>query len=486
MVVVQAAKLKLPQSSSLSSPKVSSLLFDPHSLSLALMHSDSSFSLYPSLSPFSLSSPSPSSLSPPQTFIPSPSSSAIFLRLQNPNPNSTPRVLFIVAAPHHGGGAVLLRFWILRKSQSFARAQVLCNQTGLRFDDNKLGVIFNVNHGVSIKLVGSINVFAMYSISNCKIWVFSAKMAGDEDDGVTVKLMKCAVIDCCMPVFSISISFGFLILGEENGVRVFPLRPLVKGRVRKHWREKKTLNGGLKNDKLKGQRLKLPNGDDLFSDSMIHSYYGVSGHGGSESTGGEGTGESSSNGYLEGKIDKHSDRVKLRPVKLRQDSKEGGACFVAFKSKNFESFKSTKVPLKSEKAISIEALSPNKFLVLDSVGDLHLLCLSNPVLGSEIPCQVKQLTHTMKVQKMAVLPDTSMRTQTVWLSDGHHTVHMMAVSDMDTFGTENDRNDSEETLMQISVIEAIFASEKIQDIISLAANSILILGQGSIFAYAIS
>ncbi|KAA8547820.1 hypothetical protein F0562_004249 [Nyssa sinensis] len=422
------------------------------------MHSDSSCSLFPSLpiSPFSLSS-SPSSLPPPQTFIPRPSSSATFLRLQNPNPNSTPRVLFIVAAPHHGGAAVLLRFWILRKSQSFSRAQVLCNQSGLKFDDNKLGVIFNVNHGVSIKLVGSINVFAMYSISNCKIWVFAAKMAGDEDDGVTVKLMKSAVIDCCIPVFSISISFEFFILGEENGVRIFPLRPLVKGRVRKHRRERKNLNDGLSNYKLMGQRLKFPNGviqtingsDDLFSDSLIRSYYGVSGHG-SESTGGEGTGESSFNGSLEGKIDKHSDCVKLRPVKLRQDSKEGGACFVAFKSKNFESSKSTEVPLKSEKAISIEALSPNKFLVLDSVGDLHLLCLSNPVLGSEIPCQAKWLIPTMKVQNLAALPDTSMRTHTVWLSDGQHTIHVMAVSDMDTSVNDNDRSESEEKLMQIS------------------------------------
>ncbi|KAA8530549.1 hypothetical protein F0562_005258 [Nyssa sinensis] len=333
----------------------------------------------------------------------------------------------------------------------------------------------------------------MHSISNRKIWVFAAKMADDEDDGVTVKLMKCAVIDCCLPLFSISISFEFFILGEENGVRVFPLRPLVKGKVRKQRPEKKNLNGGLDSDKFMGQRLNLPNGviqtmngsDELFSNSMVHSHYGVNGHG-SENNGGEGFGENSSDGYLERKFDKHSDCAKLRPVKLRQDSKDSGVCFVAFKSKDVKSLKSKKIPLNSAKAISIKALSPNNFLVLDSYGDLHLLCLSNPALESEIPSHMKRLTHTMKVQKLAVLPDTSMRMQTVWISDGQHTVHMVALSDMDTLVNENDRNDCEEKLMQISVIQAIFASEKIQDIIPLAANSILILGQGSLFAYAIS
>ena len=37
-----------------SSPHITSLLFNPHTLSLALMHSDSSFSLYPSISLLSL------------------------------------------------------------------------------------------------------------------------------------------------------------------------------------------------------------------------------------------------------------------------------------------------------------------------------------------------------------------------------------------------------------------------------------------------
>ncbi|PSS30573.1 RNA methyltransferase [Actinidia chinensis var. chinensis] len=464
MVVVEARKLSLPQT-----PSVSSLLFDPSSLSLALMHSDSSLSLYPSLSPLSLAS-----LPPPQTTVPSPSSSAAFLRLHGPNPNSNPRVLFVAAAPLRGGAAVLLRFWILLgNTQSFAKSRVVCNQTGLEFDDHKSGVVFRVRHGASVKLVGSINVFVMYSVSNSKIWVFSARMVDDDDNSVTVKLMKCAVIDCCVPVFAISISFGFLILGEENGVRVFPLRPLVKGRVK---RENRKLNNGLSYGKLGGQRLNLPNGvsqkihgsEVLYDDSVNSKVV-----------------ENSSNGYLEEKSEKHCDSVKLKSVKLRQDSR-ASACFVELKKEEVESCKPTKVPLQSTKAVSIQALSPNKFLIVDSAGELQLLCLSNPVLASEIPCHVKLLTASMKVEKLAVLPDISTRTQTVWISDGCNTVHMLAVPGMDTSAGDSDRKDSEEKLSAISVIQAIFASEKIQDVIPLATNAILILGQGSLFAYTIS
>lgn len=97
--------------------------------------------------------------------------------------------------------------------------------------------------------------------------------------------------------------------------------------------------------------------------------------------------------------------AKLRSVKLIQDSKERGGCFVSFK-REVENFNS-KIPLKSAKSISIQALSPNKFLIMDSVGDVHLLCLPNPVIGSEVSCHMKQLPLTMKVQKLAVLPDIS-------------------------------------------------------------------------------
>ncbi|XP_021634459.1 uncharacterized protein LOC110631044 isoform X2 [Manihot esculenta] len=406
MVLVQSSKFSLPS----SSPQTTSFLLEPNSLSLALMHSDSSLSLFPSLpfpSPFSL-------LSKPQTLIPPPSSSFSFLLLHHHHlPH--PRVLFLVAAPHKGGSQILFRFYILNSNNGFSKAQVVCNQKGLGFD-SKFGVLVDVNHGVSIKIVGSINFFAMYSVSNRKVWVFALKPIGDGDGvGDAVKLMRCAVIDCCLPVWSISISFGYLILGEDNGVRVFNLRHLVKGNVKRV--KSSNSNGNLdSNGRLDSKGLRLPNG-----------VIGGDRH----------CGSTACNGLLDGKIDKHCVSVKNRSVRCRQDSGEGGAIFVAFKSKEVEISKST------AKAVSIQALSPKKFMILDSTGDLHILCLSNPVGGSNIRSNLMHLPQSMKVQKLAVLPDIS------------------------------------------SIIQAIFAGEKIQDLVPLAANAFLILGQGTVWAYAI-
>lgn len=137
----------------------------------------------------------------------------------------------------------------MHKQKQFVRAQVVCNQKDLHFDQ-KLGVLVDSNHGVSIKLAGSVNFFAMYSVSSSKIWVFAVKAVSngdDDDDGVAVKLMRCAVIDCCKLVWSISISFGFLILGEDDGVRVLNLSQLVKGRVRKSRTSNSSLKLGLAN-----------------------------------------------------------------------------------------------------------------------------------------------------------------------------------------------------------------------------------------------
>ncbi|KAG6736818.1 hypothetical protein POTOM_060286 [Populus tomentosa] len=398
MVHVQSSKLSLPPSVSATK----SLLFEPNSLSLALMHTDSSVSLFPSL-PF----PSLPSLPPkPQTLVPSPSpssSSSFLLIHQDP----VPKVLFLVASPCKGGSQILLRFHILQNDSFFYKPQVVCNQKGLAFD-SKLGVLLDINHGVSIKIVGSINFFVLHSVSSKKVWVFAVKLI-DDGDGEMLKLMRCAVIECSVPVWSISVSSGILILGEDNGVRVFNLRQLVKWKVKK-------AKGFDSNGKLDGKGLKSSNGA------------------------GENNGVSSSsanacNGALDGKTDKHCvsafpldveweeaegesrrkrrmvlrnrkginvEERKQRSVRCSQDSGEGGACFVAFKREVTEGMKPTTL-----KAVSIQALPPKKFVILDSTGDLHILCLSAPVVGPNVMAHMRRLPHSMKVQKLAVFPDFS-------------------------------------------------------------------------------
>ncbi|CAN0928922.1 hypothetical protein LINGRAHAP2_LOCUS36758 [Linum grandiflorum] len=165
------------------------------------MHFDSSISLYPSISH------PPSSLpSKPQTRIPPPSSSSSFLLLRH-NQTSESTVLFLVAAPYLGGAKILLKLYVLdKKNNAFAKApQVYCSQKGLGFIPN-LGILLDVDHGVLLKIAASVNFFCLYSVSNRKVWVFALKLVGD---GEALKLMRCAVIECHVPVWSISVSFGF-------------------------------------------------------------------------------------------------------------------------------------------------------------------------------------------------------------------------------------------------------------------------------------
>ncbi|KAL2585991.1 hypothetical protein AAZV13_13G026700 [Glycine max] len=473
MVVVQGTKVPLPHPSSLSpSPHplpTTSILFEPSSLSLALTHSDSSLSLYPSFSPFS-----PSQTLTLTLTIPSPSSSSTFLLLQNhTNPTSSvgPTVLFIVSSPHRTG--ILLRLYRLRRLEtpSFSRVtDVLCSHKDLRFEPN-LGVVLNAKHGASVRLAGSVNYFALHALSSNKVWVFAVK---DDDDG-GLRLMRCAVIECTRPVFSVNVAFGFLILGEENGVRVFGLRRLVKGRSGKRVGNSKQLrNGGggrgagLEavncNGDLKGkmERYVVATAGRYFVDQDL--------------------------GAIQGAvlcIISRCFNVKQTNVKLKHDNRDGGSCFVTLKVNEVKTKSPTKVSM-SIKAISIQAVSQRMFLILDSHGDLHLLSLSNSGIGVDITGNVLQLPHIMKVRSLAVLPDLSTMSQTIWISDGCHSVHMFTAMDIENALNEADGNDCNEKLMHLPVIRVLFSSEKIQDIISLSANSILILGQGSLYAYAIS
>ncbi|CAH9105617.1 unnamed protein product [Cuscuta europaea] len=458
VAVVEARQLSFPKppplSLSLSSPHVTSLLFEPTFLSLALSHSDSSFSLYHSFSPLSLAPPF--SIPPPKTLVPPPVSSATFLILRDANPN--PNSLFIASSPLSGGSAVLFRFYILSPARkSFIRARVLCNHSDIRSEEGKFGVVFGVSHGVSVKLAGSVNVFAMYSISNSKIWIFSVKHMGNDE----VKLMKCAVIDCSVPVFSMSLSFGFLIMGEENGVRVLPLRPLIKGTAKQDigLSKKKLINALDRDNKMGNERLNRT--EIVGTETELKLNYGS---------------------HFEKRSDQHSHAAKLKSAKLRQDSRGWGVSYFAFEQ--VFNLESVKVPIKSVKAISIQALSASKFLILDSVGNLRIMFLASYAPGYKIHGHMKRLSLTLRVQRMAVLPDNSASTQAVWLSDGLHSIHVMVLNEAESSVSEIENKETDE--MQTSVPQAIFSSEIIQEIAPVTANSAMLLGQGSIFVYAIS
>ncbi|KAJ6936276.1 hypothetical protein NC652_011104 [Populus alba x Populus x berolinensis] len=73
--------------------------------------------------------------------------------------------------------------------------------------------------------------------------------------------------------------------------------------------------------------------------------------------------------------------------------------------------------------------------------------------------------------------------QTFWVSDGLHSVHTITLSNMDAAVNTNDGDVTQEKSIRITVIQAILSAEKIQDLIPLGANGILILGQVDYHAF---
>lgn len=241
---MQASKLTLAEATHPS--QVVKVWLDPNSESLALMLSDSSCLLY------SLKSPSSTA-----TKIPAPTSDACFLRLIKPRPANRPKkaagaVVFMSAMPDRAGSRTVLRAWLVRQSSAsnpgsssgFSRAGIEVRASKSSEGLAKLGIVELV-HGFSVKIAASVNVLCLYSASEGKIWVMGAKLKDEQGtlklkgEGfeprnlVCISLIKCCVVDCNGPVYSIRLSLQHMLLGQDNGVRVWPLRPLVKGKQKK-------------------------------------------------------------------------------------------------------------------------------------------------------------------------------------------------------------------------------------------------------------
>ena len=94
--------------------------------------------------------------------------------------------------------------------------------------------------------------------------------------------------------------------------------------------------------------------------------------------------------------------MKLRSLKLRQDSGEVGMQFILFHDSLVEGIKSRVPGYKTKKAMSIQALSHQKFLTLESNGELHLLHMLRSGCF-----KMRRLTGIIQVQQLAAFPDMS-------------------------------------------------------------------------------
>lgn len=149
------------------------------------------------------------------------------------------------------------------------------------------------------------------------------------------------------------------------------------------------------------------------------------------------------------------------------------------------------------RAIAIHALSQTKFVVLDSAGDLHILSLHNLVstidgqkeqdCGTAGQCFLRQLKCSLKVNMLATFPETSSTTsQKLWVSDGRYSIHLLSFPNVSTSLGGSDKDPVDENPLQLSVMQAVFLSDRIRAIASISANATLVLTQGSITTYAIA
>ncbi|XP_073002982.1 uncharacterized protein [Typha latifolia] len=439
MPPLHACKLDLLPSSSSSSSSAAalivSLLCEPSSRSLALFLSDSSVLLFSSLSPFSSS--------PPQspTRIPSSASSAAaacFARLL-PSPSNAAHVVFL-SATSSPAAVVLLRAWVLPPlSGRFAPATISFK----RRTHSRAGLALDaLPHGLGVRLAGSVNVVALHSLAANQIWILAVKLTEKEGEGTVLELKKCAVVEVLLPIYSIAVDMGCLILGEVGGVRVFPLRPLIKGRPVK--RDTRCRGTGLVGDVCKKK--------DVLNGLVAPPSRGKSGGCSVGSGKASATGENCCcnevirlEGVVEGNADKDIAPRKLRTVRVQQNSGDHCSFFIAMSCDKEEN-------LKNE--------TTGGYSITPKGAHTH------------------HLDHVMKVQLLAVLPDISMKKQVIWASDGGHSIHMIAASDIEPPVSEDGEDDKRSTMIQISDTEAIFVKEKVQDIVALSKNAVLVLGQG--------
>lgn len=450
---LSARRLPLPP----NRPAPTSLLLAPPSSparALALLFPDSSAHLFPSLpsvSPFATSYPA-------HTPVPSPLAAAASFALLLPSSH----LIFLSAHPSPSNSSVHLRAYSLAPAPAFPRFAPAslsfkrhASAAGLPLQD--------LPFGIGVRLAGGVNAVSLLSLSTGQIWVLSPKLAAD---GRTVELHKCAVVELepARPVYAMEVAMGRLLLGEVGGLRVFPLRGLMKGGKERDVKKEVAVVVGRKGCHKKNGML---NGLVV---PVNRVSYGGNGEGDFVST------------------------CKLTTLRVKQSSGSYCSFSLAFQNDDQKSEGSMEL-LNSVKAISIHPLSNNKFLVLDSSGVLHVFIFSTTQMVSRGAIkQYSENIHTyrlhypMKVQLSAVFSVTSIKTQFFWVSDGGHTVHVMSAVETESPNGDNGDVTGERELapIKLSAIEAIFTSERVEDIVSISKDSVLILGQGNMFLYGTS
>ncbi|TVU35444.1 hypothetical protein EJB05_17334, partial [Eragrostis curvula] len=440
---LSAYRLPLPP----THPPPSSLLLAPPSAptrALALLFPNSSAHLFPSLP-----NPATAASLPAPTAVPAPLAAAACFALLLPSSH----LIFLSAHPSPASPAVHLRAYALGSAPALARFAPAPLSFKRHVSASGLPLP-GLPFGLGVRLAGGVNVVALLSLAARQIWLLGPRLAAD---GRAVELHKCAVVELepARPVYSMEVAIGRLLLGEAGGVRVFPLQGLMKGGKE---------NEGKKEGNVAAGKKSLHKKNGIVNGMAVPVRRGS---------------------FVGGERDAVS-TCKLTTLRAKQSS--GSYCSFSVTVRNDDHTMQGGMELrKSVQAVSIHPFSKNKCLVLDSSGVLHVISLPNTEMGSSAGnkqysenIHIYHLDYPMKVQLSAVFPSGSTKTQIFWVSDGGHSVHIMSAFDVDSTDSNNGdgAGDRELTTIKLSAMEAIFTSEKVQDIVPISKDSVLILGQG--------
>ncbi|CAM6060747.1 unnamed protein product [Sphagnum tenellum] len=385
-------------------------------------------------------------------------------------------------------------------------------------------------NGLHVKIGASINVVVVYSSSAGKIWIMAAKSASGkgsssggshaaakgvtasegegtaraddrEGEGAPIRLLllNSVVLDCNRPVFSLHVSPQHLLLGENNGVRVWFLRPLIKpSKMEKDKAQVKLIKPKLKAHEEVGGFLikrspqngfkwevKLQNGGHprVSSAEVESAVVAMTGDGRIKG----------SKEKDEGMQEKPSEEVGLAgPLFVRINEDDDIDSSVTKR-------RSQGAPPPTQ-VVDIQALNLKKFVLLDSRGTLNLLTLQESPEGQEpgtlnrFQLFTKHLQSSICVSSMAVLPLPPATGRKLWISDGKYSVHVVILSDDGTLAANGCTLVPSlvaeypwlldiSRIVTVSFTQAVFTNERIKGLFAGSAKTIMVLTEGGMVVY---
>ncbi|KAH7415607.1 hypothetical protein KP509_14G053600 [Ceratopteris richardii] len=184
---------------------------------------------------------------------------SISMGASNGNPeegSANEALLFLAVRPAKGGESTDLLAWRCNGTS--------ITQTSIYFNglaDGCTARLEDVPHGLSLRISGSINVICIHSPNTGNLCLFSAKESSVKCNGIfpahvqkgsilngsvqvdlkvnrgkndplttsCLHISKRAMVDCNGPIYTMHLSFQHLLVGQLGGVRIWALRPLIKG-----------------------------------------------------------------------------------------------------------------------------------------------------------------------------------------------------------------------------------------------------------------